>query len=450
MKKLHLIIAGLGLIGLASGCTYSTSKIPEIVYEKTSVAAPKTGSDVVVPEEGTRSEGGGDVITSEEFAGVPSPAAPEAPVGPAVEAEGVVDDVIEEGTPPAEPPTVVGPIDPGLLREPSPLPDGVILRDPPLRTLPPAVSCDEKSFAFVSKRDGNSNVYFSRGTSVTAATANTDLRAFKNIQLRPGSTDFAVDELAFIILRTGLGGEGRELSYLPITDAYTRSFVWNADGSKAAYLRQKPMGGAWTAEIRVVSNFATFATIRTIVLESSRFPLVYGKIAWWKERLVYEKDEGAFEKHLYVVDPETSVHRKLVSDLSVMGESTGDDHFGTDVAVNRAGTTLAYTETARDGRTSIMTCSLVDALMRDGVSTHPRCVDKPSRVTTGSSDSPAWSSDGRWLYFASDREGNKDIYRISALVGAGPYGPATVEERLTDDPSDDTSLATFAPNAGCE
>ena len=144
---------------------YATSQNPGRVYGDTSMTEPSTsnsGSDVVAPEEGTRPEGEEEVIVPEEVAAVPAPSTPETPVSPPAESDGVVvDDGTDEGTP-ASPPTVVGTIDPDLLRDPSGTLDGAVLPAPPLVTLPPAVSCDEKSFAFVSKRDGRSNVHFAR------------------------------------------------------------------------------------------------------------------------------------------------------------------------------------------------------------------------------------------------------------------------------------------------
>jgi Tol biopolymer transport system component len=49
----------------------------------------------------------------------------------------------------------------------------------------------------------------------------------------------------------------------------------------------------------------------------------------------------------------------------------------------------------------------------------------PRRLTShpGNQNVPSWSRDGRWVYYASDREGNREIWRIPAAGGA--------EERVT-------------------
>src|SRR5258708_36970778 len=51
------------------------------------------------------------------------------------------------------------------------------------------------------------------------------------------------------------------------------------------------------------------------------------------------------------------------------------------------------------------------------------------RVVTANSPSyfHGWSPDGRWLAFVGERDGNFDIYRVSAAEGT--------EERLTSSPS---------------
>jgi len=59
-------------------------------------------------------------------------------------------------------------------------------------------------------------------------------------------------------------------------------------------------------------------------------------------------------------------------------------------------------------------------------------------LTKGSLDyNPAWSADGKWIAFTSERNGSADLYRMHA-DGAGV-------ERLTDDPSFDDQAA-FSPD----
>src|SRR3989442_11120792 len=50
---------------------------------------------------------------------------------------------------------------------------------------------------------------------------------------------------------------------------------------------------------------------------------------------------------------------------------------------------------------------------------------------------PAWSPDGQWIVFTSEREGSADLYRVK------PDGTAL--ERLTDDPAYDDQAA-FSPD----
>lgn len=56
----------------------------------------------------------------------------------------------------------------------------------------------------------------------------------------------------------------------------------------------------------------------------------------------------------------------------------------------------------------------------------------------GPDDAPAYSPDGRWIYFLSDRrgDGNRDLWRMPA-AGAGP-GDREVQ-RITSDDRDDAA-----------
>jgi Tol biopolymer transport system component len=59
-------------------------------------------------------------------------------------------------------------------------------------------------------------------------------------------------------------------------------------------------------------------------------------------------------------------------------------------------------------------------------------------LTEGTLDyNPAWSADGKWIAFTSERNGSADLYRMHA-DGSGV-------ERLTDDPSYDDQAA-FSPD----
>src|SRR5271169_6327790 len=59
-------------------------------------------------------------------------------------------------------------------------------------------------------------------------------------------------------------------------------------------------------------------------------------------------------------------------------------------------------------------------------------------LTEGSLDyNPAWSADGKWIAFTSERGGSADLYRMR------PDG--TGVERLTDDPAFDDQ-ASFSPD----
>jgi dipeptidyl aminopeptidase/acylaminoacyl peptidase len=59
-------------------------------------------------------------------------------------------------------------------------------------------------------------------------------------------------------------------------------------------------------------------------------------------------------------------------------------------------------------------------------------------ITKGTLDyNPAWSADGKWIAFTSERNGSADLYRMHA--------DGSSVERLTDDPSYDDQAA-FSPD----
>src|SRR5712692_1947057 len=64
--------------------------------------------------------------------------------------------------------------------------------------------------------------------------------------------------------------------------------------------------------------------------------------------------------------------------------------------------------------------------------------DERPLLTSASLDyNPAWSRDGQWIIFTSERDGSADLYRVK------PDG--TGLERLTDDPAYDDQAA-FSPD----
>lgn len=428
MRKIHLVIVGLGVMGLAAGCASSKGDIQEIAYQGSSDDAtilPKKASGAI--SEGTADSGDEaiapitDVPGAAEYAAgpgvaptpetVPSVETPPSLPTPVVEGDGVVDSAPDIGTPP----------------------------------LPAPVSCDEKNFAFVSKRGGVPNVYVERHGSQAKVTANdTGWRNYANLEVRPGGDDFAADEttlLVFIpLVRSAFGSsEGPEaLTTLP-GEGFTRGFAWNHEGTKAAYLRSTPDRGHLSTAIHYVTNLGTMATQRDMVVDPNGDYHV-GRIAWWGNNLVVSFD-FASGPVITVIDPER--YPLFVQPVALVGsESAALDApklEGSQPAVSKNGQ-LAFMRKRDDGRSAIAVCNLQDVPGRYEASR--QCAGLRIINAPGNNDSPAFSPDGRWIYFVSDRDGNREIYRMHA--------DGTGEERLTNDPAEDASPAPFAANAGCE
>ncbi len=468
MKKLYLVIVGLGLIGLASGCTYSTSKMPEILYEETSAAVPEAGSDVVVPEEGTRPEGSDDVITPEEFAGDAAPDEVTAPdAGTVTGTEGGDTDSDTDSDTGTTPPPASGPIvvdiDPSLFREPSRLPGGVVLRDPPLALLPPAVSCDEPSFAFVSNQTGRDQIHATDPSgSRTLSDNRWDHYHYRRLSLKPGTSSFAVDsgpgEL-FVVHQGDLTGASALTPLITEDPVFTHGFAWNHDGNKWAYIASYGGDGDLVHEIRLDGTVDSSGGMRVMVSNDnasdhpSHGPGVrFEKVTWAGQyQLVYSLKDSFGDYYLHTVlwsrnsgEIRTSVpiaYPTADREGGVPLDGTRLD--GREPAASPDGRKIAFAQ-LQGGIHHIVLCEL--PLFDGGESPYRAQCDSVRTLTrVGANTSPAWSPDSRWIYFVSDRpghSGNKEIYRVR------PDG--TGEERLTNDPAEDTSPAPFAPYASCE
>lgn len=419
----------LGALGLAAGCG-GTGKPVTIVYEKTETIEPESsGKDAIAPQEVPTRSAGDEVIL------------PQAPSTPSA----ISDFASAPVTPPATPapaPSEVSPVpDPGSG-------DGVVSETPDIGAppLPAPLSCDTKNFAFVSKRGGASNVFVQRDQNISKLTANdTGLRNYSRLEVRKGGQDFATDEITLLILfpviRSAFGSLERPeaLTSLPAERSFTRGFSWNHEGTKAAYLRMTPERGDLSTAIHYVTNLETMETQRDMVVDPHGDYRV-GQIAWWGNRLVvdFNFDSGA---KISVIDPER-FPLNVQSVALVDSESVALDapHLeGSQPAVSKNGQ-LAFVRMLEDGRSAIATCTLQD--VPTAAELKRQCAGLRIFDAAGNNDSPAFSPDGRWIYFVSDRDGNREIYRM--------HVDGTGSERLTNDPAVDESPAPLLGGDGCE
>jgi len=421
----------LGSLGLAAGCG-NASKPFTIAYEEPESSTPETSTkEAIEPQDSQTHSAGDEVITptgpvagAEEYVAepaVPSPAAPEPNVEPV--GGGVVDPGTgeEEGTPDmGEPPAV----------------------------LPPPVNCDEPAFAFVSKRSSRQNVFVQKEGRAQALTANDhDFRYYRELTVKPGSRTltygetFLIHPLLPIPLANIMMGDldGTSFSALDTEGVLPHGFAWNADGTKAAYFSHRIERRKTLTDIHVI-DAATGSVLRSIPVDQLGMR-TFGRISWQGDSLIYDTKfsslgDGALELHIvgassgqpdvvYVKDSGIVFNRNL----------------GAEPAVNRAGDTLAYVEHL-GGMSRIVTCRLTGERIPAYAVHAFMCRDAKTVTFVGNESSPSWSPDGRWIYFSSERAGNKDIYRVRA--------DGSMEERLTDDPASESSPAPFAPHSGCE
>ncbi|HSA59917.1 MAG TPA: hypothetical protein VLJ37_09570 [bacterium] len=419
MRKIYLAVFSLGVIGFASACG-SRGDVQEIAYRGSSSDTEVAPRDAGTIPQGT-ADSGDEVIM---------PSSPSAPAVPAA----------EETPPAAEPAPPAGPETPAIAEG-----EGVPDTTPEIGTppLPPAVSCDEPAFAFVSNRSGVQNIFVHKAGSPRSLT---DLRgvALSDLTVHPTRNELVFTELAlFFPITVSLDLEGPVAAPDVVFDAdadggadsLTASAVFSPDGGNMAYVNWHNVGRKLVPEVFLKNEN------RAIVANADGRKEFRG-IAWAGGKVIVSidtKDDGA-EAQLAIFDTARGSLYGLV-DMTTITPAAG-----TSPAASPDGKSIAFVKKDSFGADQIYRCNLdqepfgMGTLGSRGEITVCRVV---APLTSGSvNNQPAWSRDGRWIYFVSSRDGNKEIYRVR------PDG--TGEERLTNDPAEDTSPAPFAPYASCE
>lgn len=418
MKKYLIISLLAGSAALAAGC--ENGAIPfEIRYEKPSAPSADEGTrtegetgDVIVPSGPSVGDTAGDeVITPEEYAGTPVPEAP-APEPASPEVPETTD---VEGADDSDEPHLI---------------------EPPL---PPPVSCDEPAFAFVSNRSGRDQVHSQSRTGTATLSGNRwGHQHYRRLTMMPGTEFFAVDQGPgdFRLIELGHLRSSSQTAMTTDDVVLTHGLAWNRDGGKSAYVAAYAEDGELIHEIRVLGTGMELVK----VFKTPTNDLTVIRLAWWNNHLVFSGLSASGVSQLYAINLDRTPYRAEKIEQHV-GSSGGFPNYdplsGKDPSVSRNGNKLAYVKSGG----ALVVCDLA---VGSGFLGTPRFKCREERVLTrlGHSEAPAFSPDGRWIYFSSERDGNKEIYRI--------HPDGTGEERLTNNPADDTYPAPFSPYSSCE
>lgn len=133
-----------------------------------------------------------------------------------------------------------------------------------------------------------------------------------------------------------------------------------------------------------------------------------GRIAWLgTERLIFSMRQGTGPQQLYRYDLEGHVFQPLEQSRSTSYRSHPIE--GEAPAVKPGGAQLAFIRKV-DGKNQLFACSFV---RRGYPALNPNACSGARQLTSeGSNSDPAWTPDGEFLFFTSDRDGNENIYRM--------------------------------------
>lgn len=287
-------------------------------------------------------------------------------------------------------------------------------------------------FAFVSDRAPAENVFLSDSCNPSVAvplTDNTHARThFGNLSFHSDGGALAFDRATVAIPleepvpflarlgTTPVNLEALDSGDLGAFDAGVfapQRLAFEPGGSRVAFVGVSTHGVGLGADFRVIEveelriyDAATGegrALINT--LDDQR---KIGRIAWLDtERLIFSMRQGTGPQQLFSYGLGSHEFQTLEQSNSTYYRSFPIE--GGSPAVKPGGSQLAFVRKV-DGKNQIFACSF---LRRGYPALRPNACSEVRQLTSeGANSDPAWTPDGEFLFFTSERDGNENIYRM--------------------------------------
>ncbi|HEX7253187.1 MAG TPA: protein kinase, partial [Thermoanaerobaculia bacterium] len=324
----------------------------------------------------------------------------------------------------------------------------------------PAASPDGKTIAFTSDRDGHSRIWLKQLSTAGEAplTEGPD-----------GSPRFSPDGATILFARSE--GDRSSLYRMAVVGGEPRRFVedategdWSPDGKRLAFVRWIPNNGGTSVGLAEADG--------TQPKELARIPLALIHPRWFPDSRrvgLVEAANGGATRSIVLVSADNGKVEKLAparntgwisslvwsgsgktivsgeADSAVAAVTGSSAHIVAQDIRSQKWETLLWTPSSGQildivspgrivfdvnaGRENLREIGLSKA----GLSGESRWLTRGS----SSDRQPAYSPDGQWILFSSNRSGNLDLWEVSTRTG--------VPRRLTDDTADDWDPA-FTPD----